>query len=94
MRGGGQLFLAHFPEGEIFFNALFCELFFHESDITCIITVVRAQQQHKGEGGGGGKKFPTVSWGAGGVFFLRICEGGAFFWLSILPNHHPSPGHI
>ena len=67
-RGGGQLILAYFFGGAIFFNALFCELFFRESDIPCIITVVGAQQQHKGMflkhgGWGWGKYIPTVSWG-------------------------------
>ena len=48
--GGGQLFLAYFFGGAIFFNALFLLTFFHESDITCItsITVVGGQQQYKG----------------------------------------------
>ena len=45
---GGNFFLAYFFGGAIFFNALFLLTFFHESDITCIITVVEAQQQHKG----------------------------------------------
>ena len=34
--------------GAIFFNVLFLRTFFRENDITCIITVVGAQQQHKG----------------------------------------------
>ena len=45
--GGGQLFFSiTFGRDDLFFNALFCELFFfRESDITCIIglTVVGAQ---------------------------------------------------
>ena len=69
-RGGGEnlatFFLAYFFGGAIYFNALFLLTFFHESDITCIITVVGAQQQHKGMfflNMGGGQIFPTMSWG-------------------------------
>ena len=62
--------------------------FFRESDITCIITVVGAQKQHKGmfflKHGEGVQIFPTVSWGA--IFFRCIREGGAQFC-------HPPPGH-
>ena len=65
---GANFFLAYFFDGAIFFNTLFYKLFFHENDITCIITVVGPQQQHKGMflkygawGGGGGKNFPTLS---------------------------------
>ena len=46
--GGATLFLAYIFEGAFFFYAFFLLTFFHESDITCIITVVGAQQQHKG----------------------------------------------
>ena len=93
--GGATFFLAYFFGGAIFFNALFLlTFFFHESDITCIITVVGAQQQHKGMfflnmEVRGGQIFPTVSWGA--MFFPCILEGGRFiFRLSILPNHPPA----
>ena len=38
--GGPTIFLAYFFGWAIFFNALFWRLFFCESDITCIITVI------------------------------------------------------
>ena len=65
-----------------FFNTLFLLTFFQESDITCIITVVGAQQQHKGMfilNMGEGQIFPTVTLGEGGggaIFFQCILEGG------------------
>ena len=77
--GGRQLFISI-----LFWRGKF---FFRESDITCIITIVRAQQQHKGmflkdgvgqkilqqcHGGGGGDFFPTYLRGGGGAFFLPI----------------------
>ena len=43
-----NFFLAYFFGGAIFFLTHYFANFFHESDITCIITVVGAQQQHKG----------------------------------------------
>ena len=63
--GGRNFVLAYVFEGVIFFNTLFCKLFFCECGITCIITVV---------GAGGGKNFPTVLWRGGGgrAFFLPI----------------------
>ena len=86
-----------FWRGDFFFNALFCKLFFRESDITCIITVVGAQQQHKdmflkhGVGGGEGQKFSNSVMG-GAIFFPHNHEEGGFcFCLSILPNHPPLP---
>ena len=52
-----------------------------------IITVVGAQQQHKGMfflnmEWGGGQIFPTVSWGGGGRFFSHVFSrgGGALFF--------------
>ena len=42
-RRGGQLFLAYFFGGAIFFLRIILRTFFRESDITCIITVVGAQ---------------------------------------------------
>ena len=46
--GGGQLFLRIlFWRGDFFLTHYFAKLFFRESDMTCIITVVGAQQQHK-----------------------------------------------
>ena len=77
-RGGATFFLAYFFGGAIFFNALFLLTFSHESDITCIITVVGAQQQHKGmfffKHYGGGQIFPTVSWGGVLFFAYRFCH--------------------
>ena len=80
-----------FWRGDFFFYALFCKLFFRESDITCIITVVRAQQQHKGmflkHGGGEG----------GGAKVSNSVIGGALFFLPIdfaeppLPPPPPPP---
>ena len=94
---GGQLFLAYFffGGGAIFFNALFYKLFFRESDITCIITVVGAQQQYKGmflKHGGGAKIFQQCH-GGEAIFLPCIREGGGrfFFRLSILLNHHHLP---
>ena len=77
-RGGGNFFLAYFFGGAIFLMHYFAN-FFHESDITCIITVVGAQQQHKGMlflNMGGGQIFPTVSLGVGGALFFayRFCR--------------------
>ena len=72
--GGGTFFKHTFLEGRFFFNALFLWTFFRESDITCIITVVGAQQQHKGmflKHGGGGQKFSnSVMEGVGGALFF------------------------
>ena len=84
--GGRAIFLAYFDEGGIFYTHFFA-FFFRESYIMHIITVVGAQQKHKGmffkHGGGGAKIFLQCHWG-----------GGRFFRQSILPNHHhPSPGH-
>ena len=98
--GGGNFFFFG-GGGRFFFNALFCELFFFlESDITCIITVVGAQQQHKGmflkHGVRGAKIFQKCHGGGGAIFFPRIRKGGgAFFRLSILPTTPPppTPGH-
>ena len=91
LEGGGG---AYFFGGAIFLTHHFV-IFFRKSDITCIITVVGTQQQHKGiflnMGQGGGQNFPTLSWG-GAIFFPHIREGGRlFFCLSILTNHHPPP---
>ena len=93
--GGGNFLFSILFWGGDFFNALFLPTFFHESDITCIIPVVGAQQQHKGMfflNMGGGQIFPTVSWG-GRCFsrvFSRGVGGGRFiFRVSILPNHNP-----
>ena len=47
-RGGVNFFLAYFLGGAKFLTYYCCELFFYKSDITCIITVVGAQEQHKG----------------------------------------------
>ena len=78
-RGGNFFSSILFWRGD-FFNTLFLLTFFQESDITCIITVVGAQQQHKGMfilNMGEGQIFPTVSWGGGGaIFFQCILEGG------------------
>ena len=68
MGGGG---------GVIFFNALFLRTFFRESDITCIITVVGAQKQHKGMFFG-----VFLKWGGGGggdTFFQLVMGEGIFF---------------
>ena len=46
--GGGDFFLAYFLGGRFFLRVIFANFFFRESDITCIITVVGAQKQHKG----------------------------------------------
>ena len=101
--GGGQLLLAYFLGGVIFFNALFCKLFFRESDITCIITIVGAQQQHKGiifkTWGGGGAKIFQQCHGGRAIFFPRIREGGwALFFSTIdfcrtTTPPPPPPGH-
>ena len=97
--GGGNFFCSILFGGEIFFNALFLLIFFHESDITCIITVVGAQQQHKGMfflNMGGGQIFPTVSWG-GGDFFPMYSRGGVlffFFAYRFCRPPHPSPTAI
>ena len=69
--GGATFFLAYFLGGTIFFNALFLLTFFHESDITCIITAVGAQQQHKG--------MFFLNMGRGGKFFQQCHEGGRLF---------------
>ena len=100
--GGGWKFRNIFSGvgGAIFFNALFLQFCFRKSYITCILIVIGALQQHKGMflktwKGWTGKKFPTVSLG-GAILFPCILEGGggAFFCLSILPNHPPTPsGH-
>ena len=84
--GGGQLFLSIlFWRGDVF-NALFCKLFFHKSDIACIITVVGAQQQHKDmflkHGVGEGQTFSNSAMGGGAIFSSHIRKGGgggAFF---------------
>ena len=66
--GGGDFFLARY----------FCELFFCESDITCIVTVVGAQKQHKGmfflKHGGRGANFSNSV--MGGDFFPVYSRGG------------------
>ena len=76
------------------------QTFFRESDIACIITVVGAQQQHKGmflkHGVGGGQKFSNSVIG-GAIFFPRIREGGGrfFFYYRFCrtTTHPPHPGH-
>ena len=70
-------------EGRFFLNALFLRTCFHESDITCIITVVGAQEQHKAmflkhKKRGGGQKIPNTVIG-GAISFPCILEGGHFF---------------
>ena len=97
--GWANFFLAYFLGGAIFFNALFCKLFFRESDITCIITVVGARQQHKGmflKHGARGANIFQQCHGGKRFFSPRICEeggGGAFFspidFAEPLP--HPAP---
>ena len=85
--GWANFFLAYFFGGAIFFKRIILKTFFHESGITCIITVVGAQQQHKGmflktwsRRGGGAKIFQQCN-GGGNRFFPRVFErrGGAFF---------------
>ena len=66
--------------------------FFSQSDITCIITVVGAREQHKGmflkHKGVGAKIFQQCH--GGGIFFPCILEGGGTFFLPIdLPNPPP-----
>ena len=95
--GGGDFFLAYFFGGERFsLTCNFCKLFFCESGITCIITVVGAVQQHKKhvflKQVGGGQIFPTVSWGGGDFFPWILEEGGAFF-LPIDFAKPPPPCH-
>ena len=73
----------------------FVNFFFLEIDITCIISVVGAQQQHKGmflkHGVGGGPKFSNSVMGEA-IFFPCIRERGAiFFPLSILPKPSSPP---
>ena len=99
--GGPTFFSILFWGGDFFFKALFCKLFLRESDITCVITVVGAQQQHKGMflkhgaegGGGGGKNFPTVSWGGGGGgdFFPAYSRGGGAFFFTYRFCQPPPP---
>ena len=88
-----------FWRGDFFLTHYFCELFFHEGDITCIITVVGAQEQHKGmflkhKGGGGAKIFQQCHGGWGGGFFSCgfSSRGGALFFLpSDFADPHPTP---
>ena len=94
--GGGQLFFSilFFWGGRFFLARYFCKLFFRKSDITCIITVVGAQKQHKGMfflNMRGGCKFFQQCHGGGGDFFPVYSRGGGrfFFYLSILPNRPP-----
>ena len=101
--GGGNFFLAYFFERVIYFQCIILLSFFRESYITCIITVVGAQPQHEGmflkHGGGGRKKFPTVSWGGGGGggrFFSRVFARGVgalffFAYRFCRTTHHPTP---
>ena len=61
---------------------------------TCIITVVGAQQQHKGMfllnvGGGGVQIFPTVFWG--GRFFSRVFSRGGALYFSPIDFAEPPP---
>ena len=71
------------------------QTFFHESDITCIITVVRTQQQHKGmflkhRVEGGTKIFQQCD--GGGDFFPAYSRGGAlFFWTIDFAETPPPP---
>ena len=76
----------------------FANFFFRKSDITCIITVVGAQQQHKGmflkHGAGGrwAKIFHQChEGGGGGIFFPTYSRGGALFFLPIDFAEPPRP---
>ena len=68
--------------------------------MTCIITVVEAQQQHKGmflkHGWRGGKNFPTVSCGGGDDFFPAYSRGGGGGGGALFepPPPTPYPGAI
>ena len=94
--GGGNFFWAYFFGGRFFLYALFCKLFFHKSDITCIVTVVGAQQQHKGmflkHGAGEGAKIFQQYHGGGGDFFPTYSEGGGALFFSSIDFAEP-PGH-
>ena len=94
--GGGRLFLG----GAIFFkHVIFANFFFAKVDITCIITVVEAQKQHKGmyffkhEGGGGTNFFNSVM-GRGDFFpvYFRLGRGGVFSPIDFAEPPHP-PDH-
>ena len=98
--GGGTFFSILFW-GRFFLTRYFCELFFCESDITCIISVVGAQQQHKGmfffKRGVRGANFSNSAMGGGVRFFSRVfSRGGTFFFayrFCRTPPPPPPPRH-
>ena len=95
--GGATFFSIPFWGGDFFLMHYFANFFFGESDITCIIAVAGAQQQHKGmflkHGVGGGQKFFQQCHGGRGDFFPHIREGGggAFFFAYRFCRTTPPP---
>ena len=84
-RGGGRratfFSILFWRVDSLFLTYYFANFFFRESDITCIITVVGAQLQHKGmflkHGVGvGGQKFSNSVMGWGSSFFSRVFARG------------------
>ena len=93
--GGGNFFLAYIFGGAIFLTHYFAN-FFRESDITCIITVMGAQQQHKGmflKPGGGGRQKLSNSVIGGAIFSRVFARGGrgAFFFAFQFCRTTPHP---